>query len=112
MLDDALDHRGEGGPAGDLSGSDNVREILPWLQLAADMDPQMVQTYTVAAYWLRTSIHNPKEAEAFLRDGLRNNPDDCEILFELGRLYNEDYHDTNRARNVLMAALRCWGCSC
>lgn len=84
------------------------REILPWLQLAADMDPQMVQTYTVAAYWLRTSLHNPKEAEAFLREGLRNNPDNCEILFELGRLYNEDYHDVNRARNVWLAALRYW----
>jgi tetratricopeptide (TPR) repeat protein len=86
----------------------NAQEILPWLKLAADTNPQMIQTYTVAAYWLRTSIHNPKEAEAFLREGLRNNPGNSEILFELGRLYNEDYHDTNRARNVLMAALRCW----
>ena len=84
------------------------REILPWLQLAADMDPQMVQTYTVAAFWLRTSLHNPKEAEAFLREGLRNNPDNCEILFELGRLYNEDYHDVDRARNVWSAGLRYW----
>jgi tetratricopeptide (TPR) repeat protein len=90
-----------------LSSGDQ-REILPWLQLAADMDPQMVQTYTVAAFWLRTSLHNPKEAEAFLREGLRNNPDNCEILFELGRLYNEDYHDVNRARNVWSAALRYW----
>ena len=84
------------------------REILPWLKLAADMDPQMVQTYTVAAFWLRTSLHNPKEAEAALREGLRNNPDNCEILFELGRLYNEDYHDANRARNVWLAVLRYW----
>jgi tetratricopeptide (TPR) repeat protein len=90
-----------------LSSGDQ-REILPWLQLAADMDPQMVQTYTVAAFWLRTSLHNPKEAEAFLREGLRNNPDNCEILFELGRLYNEDYHDANRARNIWVAALRYW----
>jgi tetratricopeptide (TPR) repeat protein len=72
------------------------------------MDSQMVQTYTVAAYWLRTGLHNPKEAEAFLQEGLRNNPDNYEILFELGRLYNEDYHDANRARNVWVAALRYW----
>ena len=32
-------HLDEGGPADDLSGSDNVREILPWLKLSADLDP-------------------------------------------------------------------------
>ena len=40
------------------------------------------------------------EAEVFLREGLRNNPDNCEILFSLGRLYNEGQHDVTRARNV------------
>jgi tetratricopeptide (TPR) repeat protein len=85
-----------------------AQEILPWLKLAADTNPQMIQTYTVAAYWLRTSVHNPKEAEAFLREGLRNNSGNSEILFELGRLYNEDYHDTVRARNVWTAALQRW----
>ena len=84
------------------------REILPWLRLAADMDPQMVQTYTVAAFWLRSELGQVKEAEEFLREGLRNNPESYEILFELGRLYNETSHDTNRARNVWKTALRRW----
>jgi hypothetical protein len=35
-----------------------------------------------------------------LHEGLRNNPDSYDILFELGRLYDESYHDTDRARNV------------
>jgi tetratricopeptide (TPR) repeat protein len=39
---------------------------------------------------------------------LRNNPNSYEILFELGRLYNENYHDTDRARNVWQLALRRW----
>jgi tetratricopeptide (TPR) repeat protein len=86
----------------------NVQEILPWLKLAADTNPQMIETYTVAAYMLRKSVHNPKEAETFLREGLRNNPGNCEILFALGQIYNEDYHDANRARNVWLAALRYW----
>jgi tetratricopeptide (TPR) repeat protein len=85
-----------------------AQEILPWLRLAADTNPQMVETYIVAAYWLRRSVHNPKEAEAFLREGLRNNPGNCEILFALGQVYYEDYHDTARARNVWTAALRRW----
>jgi tetratricopeptide (TPR) repeat protein len=76
------------------------REILPWLRLAADMDPQMVETYTVGAYWLRDHLHQTKEAETFLREGLRNNPNNVEILFEMGRAYEESDHATNDARNI------------
>jgi hypothetical protein len=43
-----------------------------------------------------------------LFEGLRNNPGNCELLFDLGSLYLEDSHDTNRARNVWLAGLRCW----
>jgi tetratricopeptide (TPR) repeat protein len=76
------------------------REILPWLRLAADLDPQKIDTYTVGAFFLREHLNRPAQAEAFLREGLRNNPDSCEILFELGRLYHDSSHDLARARNV------------
>jgi tetratricopeptide (TPR) repeat protein len=83
------------------------REILPWLKLSAELDPQRVDTYTVAAYWLR-DLGKVTEAEQFLREGLRNNPTSYELLFEMGRLYMENYHDLNRARNVWELALRRW----
>ncbi len=84
------------------------REILPWLRLVAELDPQRVDTYTVAAYWLRERLGKVKEAEQFLREGQRNNPDSYEILFELGRLYQDGLHDVQRARNVWQLALRKW----
>jgi tetratricopeptide (TPR) repeat protein len=87
----------------------NEREMLPWLRLAADMDPQKIETYTVGSFFLRVHLNQPREAEAFLREGLRNNPDSYEILFELGRLYDENYHDTDRARDVWLLALNRWG---
>jgi len=100
-------HLSQGGASGNVRTA-GVQEILPWLKLAADMNPQMIETYTVGAYWLRTGLNNPKEAQAFLFDGLHNNPGNAELMFELGRLYDESYHDTNRARNVWTAALRNW----
>jgi tetratricopeptide (TPR) repeat protein len=101
-------HLDEGGAAGDLSGSDEVREILPWLKLATELDPQNVQNYTVTAYWLRRRMHKNAEAKQVLLEGLRNNPGSCDILFELGRLYAESNHDTNRAENVWRAAAKNW----
>lgn len=100
-------HLDTGGATGKQSPS-SVREILPWLKLAGDMNPQMIEPYTVAAYWLRRTLNKPQEAEAYLRLGLRNNPDSYELWFELGRLYNENYHDTTRARNVWEVAVRKW----
>jgi tetratricopeptide (TPR) repeat protein len=77
----------------------NEREILPWLRLAADLDPQKTETYTVGAFFLREHLGRTNEAEAFLREGFRNNPDSCEIIFDLGRLYR-DKGDAVRARNL------------
>lgn len=84
------------------------REMLPWLKLSAELDPQRIDTYTVAAYWMRSRLDKVAEAEQFLREGIRNNPKSYELLFELGRLYNDNYHDTTRARNVWELARRYW----
>jgi tetratricopeptide (TPR) repeat protein len=86
----------------------NEREILPWLRLAADMDPQKIETYTVGSFFMSQHLNQPREAEAFLREGLRNNPNSYEILFELGRVYDENDHDTGRARDVWQLALYKW----
>jgi tetratricopeptide (TPR) repeat protein len=84
------------------------REILPWLRLSAELDPHRIETYTVAAYWLRRDLGKVKEAEDFLREGLEANPSSYELLLELGRLYYESRHDAVRARNLWTAALRHW----
>ena len=82
------------------------REILPWLKFSAQLDPNKVDTYTVAAYWLRrTGSH--QEAERFLRDGLDANPQSVELLFELGRC-RFDAQDLPRARNLWEVAWRRW----
>ncbi len=90
-----------------LSGG-KERELLPWLKLSAELDPQRIDTYTVSAYWLRKELGKPNEAEAFLREGLRNNPSSYEILFELGRLFEEEHKDADRARNLWRSALAKW----
>lgn len=86
--------------------NNNEREILPWLRLAADLDPQKIETYTVGAFFLREHLHRPDQAEAFLREGLRNNPDSAEILFVLGRIYREDKNDPDRARNLWLLGVK------
>jgi len=92
----------------DDAPEDEAREILPWLRLSADLDPQRAETYVVASYWLCSKLNKATEAEQFLREGLQANPGDCEILFELGRIYFENRHDSTRARNVWELAAKNW----
>ncbi len=90
-----------------LSARDE-REMLPWLRMTAEMDPKKVEVYTVASYTLRKHLGKTDEAEAFLRQGLRNNPESYEILFELGRIKAEDRKDAQSARKLWEVALDKW----
>jgi tetratricopeptide (TPR) repeat protein len=84
--------------------SGEVRELLPWLKLSLELDPQEIQSYLVLAYWLRT-MGKLDDAERVLRDGLKENPRDPRLLFDLGRLKYGQRHDITRARNLWEAAL-------
>jgi tetratricopeptide (TPR) repeat protein len=86
----------------------NEREMLPWLKLSADMDPHEIDTYLTASYWLRTSLNKPEEAEQFLREGLRANPDSYEILLELGRVYFYNRKNNFVSRNIFVLARQKW----
>jgi hypothetical protein len=101
-------HLDEGGPTDDLSTSYRVAEILPWLKIASKLDPEDVKTYLVMAYWLRSKLNQPSEAEHVLREGLRNNPGNSQLLFELGRIDLDTYHEPNKARAVWEGAVRSW----
>ena len=101
-------HLDEGGPTDDLSKSSQVAEILPWLELSSKLDPEDIRTYLVMAYWLRNSLNKVSEAERVLREGLRNNPGNPQLLYELGRIDNENYNNPAQARTIWEAALRTW----
>ena len=98
----------EEGHGVELGDSGEVREILPWLRLSASLDPSREETYTTTAYWLRNRMNRVEEAEKFLREGLRHNPQSYAILFELGRIADENRNDPDRARRIWELALRRW----
>ena len=103
----ASGHEAESKELADSEGGD-VREILPWLKIAQELDPEEPLTYTVTAYWLRSRMNKSHEAELLLREGLKNLPDHPALQFELGRIYFENNHDSTRARNVWQHAVEAW----
>lgn len=100
-------HAGQAVELGDGT-SGEVREILPWLKIAQELDPEEPLTYTVTAYWLRRRMDKPREAELLLREGLKALPDHPALQFELGRIYFENNKDSTRARNIWQHAAKAW----
>jgi tetratricopeptide (TPR) repeat protein len=100
-------HAEEDHPNHDRPGREE-RELLPWLKLAATLDPDRPESYVTASFWLRTQLGKVGEAEQFLREGLQRVPGDPELLFELGRIYRENHQDNRRARTVWQVALIRW----
>lgn len=100
--DDHNDHSAGAGPKRE------ERELLPWLKLAATLDPDRPETYVTASFWLRSQLGKVAEAEQFLREGLQHIPGEPELLFELGRIYRENHKDSARARTILQGALQQW----
>jgi len=92
----------------DAAGKGEERELLPWLKLAATLDPERPETYVTASFWLRSQLGKVAEAERFLREGLQHIPGEPELLFELGRIYRENHKDNARARTIWQAALSQW----
>ena len=86
-----------------LQGSASA-EIIPWFYLATVFDPQYVQAYTVGGFWLGMQLEKPDAAVAFLREGLRNNPDAWEIYAQLGEMYFTAKQDNEKSAAYLKRA--------
>jgi hypothetical protein len=85
--------------------SGQMKEIMPWLYYAARIDPKNIQAYVLSAYYLADRLDRPDQAMAFLREGLKKNPDSWEINAEIGRIYYKHYKNYEGAAYFLNAAL-------
>jgi len=86
-----------------LSGN-QVKEIIPWIYYSAKIDPHNILAYTLGGYWLADRLDKVDEAIAFVKEGLKNNPDSWELNAELGRLYFKHLKNYKAAARVLTRA--------
>ncbi len=86
----------------------DVSQILPWLKIAAELNPDRPEIFVTSAYYLRNRLDQVDEAEEFLREGWRNNPKSPAIIFELGRIKEENRGRPDIARNLYRLAIRYW----
>ena len=83
---------------------DQMKEIIPWLYYAAEIDSRNVQAYVLTGYYLCDRLGKVDQAITFLREGLRKNPDSWEINAELGRIYFQHVKNYEAAVQYLSKA--------
>jgi len=84
-----------------------LREIVPALHFAMQMDPHNVDAYLVAAYWMGDQGGRPGFAKDILLEGLRHNPGDHRIYLEKARIHMIT-QEKEEAIKSLEAGLRSW----
>jgi tetratricopeptide (TPR) repeat protein len=82
-------------------------EIMPWLWLAVRSDPNHVEAYVTAAFWMAGEVGRPDLAQSLLEEARRHNPRDYRVPLEQGRLFLR-LGDRDRAWTALTVARRLW----
>ncbi len=83
---------------------DQLKEIIPWLYYAAEIDPHNERAYVLTGFYLCDRLGKVDQAIAFLRKGLSKNPGSWEINAELGRIYFEHVKNYEVAEQYLSRA--------
>ncbi len=60
--------------------------IMPLIRLVTILDPHFVQAYDFGAYHLAVNLKKNKESMKFLQEGITNNPEAFELVWEYGFL--------------------------
>lgn len=90
-----------------LAGASNIVEIMPWLSFATRVNPQNLDGYLVAAFWLANEAKRPDLAINILEDAQCNIPYSYEVQLDKGRIL---LHAGNRipAKQAFTAAIAFW----
>ncbi len=81
------------------------QELIPWYRVQTIINPRDVNAYVTCAFFLADFAGRPKEALAFLDEGIRNNPNDFEMQEAVGQLYFEKWKNCDRAIPCLEKAI-------
>lgn len=60
--------------------------LMPLIRLITILDPHFVQAYDFGAYHLAVNLKKKKESMKFLQEGITNNPEAFELVWEYGFL--------------------------
>jgi tetratricopeptide (TPR) repeat protein len=85
-------------------GEHTYNELAPLLEIATALDPHMIPAYQFGASFLAPAPPNgagePARAVELMQYGIRHNPDDWKLYYDLGFVYYTELKDYKKAAEV------------
>ena len=85
-------------------GETTYNELAPLLEIATTLDPHMIPAYQFGASFLAPTPPNgagePGRAVDLMQYGIRNNPDNWHLYYDLGFVYYTELRDYKKAAEV------------
>lgn len=79
-------------------------QFLPLIRLIVDLDPNFIEAYSTGGWWLWNRLNQVQEAINFFNEGIKNNPDNYQLHYDLGWLYFWKLADYNKSKETFIAA--------
>lgn len=84
----------------------DTREMLPWYRLTTYLNPRFPKAYVIGAFIAASYGGKVGQAEEFLREGLRMNPESIEVKEALGRFLLHRRQKPTDAKPLFVQAIK------
>jgi tetratricopeptide (TPR) repeat protein len=75
----------------------NLPEIVYYAKLITILNPNFVEAYDFGAYQLAFFLNLPKEGLDFIKEGIKNNPNEYKLYFTAGMIYSQKIKNYNES---------------
>jgi tetratricopeptide (TPR) repeat protein len=95
-------------PSGHLHTEEgSLSQMMPWLRVATELQPEDVEGYLLAAYWMERVAPGIEGAGRVLSEALRRHPSDYRVAMAFSKLHFR-YRRMTAGRSWLNTAIRRW----
>src|SRR5271166_6426591 len=83
-------------------GAEHYDLLAPLLEITTTLDPQLLVAYEYGSNFLAANGHQPQRAIELVQFGIRNNPNQWRLYYDLGFIYYLNFKEYDQAADAFL----------